>query len=347
MVRQTEVAMGLVRNTHQRVIAAPAEIVGELVDALGGPRDRLWPSPAWEPMRLDRALSVGADGGHGPILYRVSEHEPGRRVRFTFHPEAGFRGYHELVVERLPDGNTLLRHHAEAVALGTTRLLWPLVIRPIHDAMVEDLLDNAEHAAAGRRPRPRPWSRWVRLLRRADPPPVWARPAPDTARLARTAFDDPAHTDAFSVEHWPGMSTGPQEWADAIFRDPPRWVLGLLLLREALVGLVGIERGGRAAFDTVRSRPGEVLLGTDSGHLDFRASVLVDTNSREGGGEEGDGDNRDAVTLTTVVRLHNGRGRLYWAVVRPLHPLVVRAMLRRAARRLSERAWGARAGSQV
>lgn len=324
--------MGLVRNTHQRVIAAPAELLGELVDTLGGPRDRLWPSPAWEPMRLDRPLSVGADGGHGPIRYQVSEYEPGRRVRFTFHPETGFRGHHELVVEPLPDGNTLLRHQADAVALGTSRLAWPLAIRPVHDAMVEDLLDNAEHASTGRPPRPRPWSPWVRLLRRAAPPPTWASPVPDTARLAHTAFDDPGHTDAFSVEHRPGMSTDPRAWADAIFRDPPRWVLGLLLLRETLVGLVGIERGGRGAFDTVRSCPGEVLLGTDSGHLDFRASVLVDTT---GGG--GEGDHRDTVTLTTVVRLHNRRGQLYWAVVRPLHPFVVRAMLRRAAHRLTGR----------
>jgi hypothetical protein len=42
------------------------------------------------------------------------------------------------------------------------------------------------------------------------------------------------------------------------------------------------------------------------------------------------------VVLTTVVRLHNRRGRAYWALVRPIHPLIVRAMLARAARKLSD-----------
>ncbi|WP_017614434.1 DUF2867 domain-containing protein [Nocardiopsis salina] len=316
--------MAFVRNTHQRVIHAPAEVLSELIDTLGGPHDRLWPSPAWVPMRLDRPLAVGADGGHGPIRYRVSEHEPGRRVRFTFRPETGFRGHHELVVEPLPDGNTFLRHHVEAVPFGTSRLTWPLAIRPLHDALIEDLLDNAEQAATGRRPRPHRWSTWVRLLRRAGTPSARTCPVPKEARLAGTVFDAPHHAGAFSIKRPPGTSTDPQVWADAVFRDPPRWVRGLLLLREASVGAVCIERAGRSAFDTVAERPGEVLLGTDAGHLDFRVSVLV-------------GDDRDTVALTTVVLLHNRRGRLYWTVVRPVHPVVVRAMLGHAARRLSER----------
>ncbi|MGW5880331.1 DUF2867 domain-containing protein [Nocardiopsis terrae] len=323
--------MRLVRNTHERVVPAPAEAVGELLATLGGDGDRLWPNPAWPPMRLDRPLSAGADGGHGPIRYRVSAHDPGRRVRFTFHPESGLRGFHELVVEPLPDGRALLRHRVEAAPRGAMRLLWPLAVRPLHDAVVEDLLDNAERAFTARTPRPACWSAWVRLLRIIGRPRTRPCPVPEGARLARGAFDGPHHTGAFTVEHRPGVSTDPQEWADAVFRDPPRWVLALLYLREALVGLVGIERAGRSAFDTLSSRPEEVLLGTDSGHLDFRVSLLVRERS---------------VTLTTVVRLKNRRGRMYWAVVRRLHPVVVRGMLRRAAHRLTDRAWDGRCGAR-
>jgi hypothetical protein len=36
-----------------------------------------------------------------------------------------------------------------------------------------------------------------------------------------------------------------------------------------------------------------------------------------------------------VVTLHNRRGRGYFAIVRLVHPVVVQAMLNRAARRLS------------
>ncbi len=81
-------------------------------------------------------------------------------------------------------------------------------------------------------------------------------------------------------------------------------------LREALVGLVGIARGGRSSFDTVARTADEVLLGTDERHLDFRASVRREP---------------DRVVLSTVVTLHNRRGRAYFALVRPVHPIVVRA----------------------
>ena len=40
------------------------------------------------------------------------------------------------------------------------------------------------------------------------------------------------------------------------------------------------------------------------------------------------------VTLSTVVQVHNGRGRAYSALVRLVHPIIVRALLGRAARNL-------------
>ncbi|KPC63695.1 hypothetical protein ADL35_47580, partial [Streptomyces sp. NRRL WC-3753] len=56
------------------------------------------------------------------------------------------------------------------------------------------------------------------------------------------------------------------------------------------------------------------------------------------------------VTLRTVVRTHHAGGRLYFALVRRVHPVLARAMLRRTHRRLAlaapsagEREWAARA----
>jgi hypothetical protein len=42
----------------------------------------------------------------------------------------------------------------------------PIVFRPLHDALVEDCLDRAAQAV-GEAPELRPWSLWVRILRRA------------------------------------------------------------------------------------------------------------------------------------------------------------------------------------
>jgi hypothetical protein len=202
---------------------------------------------------------------------------------------------------------------------GVARLTWPLAIRWAHDSVLEELFDNAERAAGAEPERPARRSAWVRLLRGLEVPRTRAVPPPRTPLLAG-ALPRVDWTDAYSVTALPGTPSDPQVWADAVFRDPPRWVLAALGLRELLVGLVGIERAGGGAFDTLARTDDEVLLGTDASHLDFRVSVRREPVR---------------VVLSTVVRLHNRRGRAYSALVRPIHPLVVRAMLNRAARKLS------------
>jgi hypothetical protein len=155
-----------VRNVHQRLLPGPLERVGALIDDLAGPGDRLWPGDRWPPMRLDRPLGVGADGGHGPIRYRVEAYEPGRRVAFRFTGMAGLDGGHRLEAEPAGGGGVLLRHVAEGRMGGRMLVVWPLVIRHLHDALIEDLLDRAELAVTGRVASPNRWSPWVRLLRR-------------------------------------------------------------------------------------------------------------------------------------------------------------------------------------
>lgn len=71
----------MVHNLHERQIDAPPDEVGTLIDSLGDKNDRLWPRNEWPAMRLDGPLRVGADGGHGPVRYFVTNYEPGRRVR--------------------------------------------------------------------------------------------------------------------------------------------------------------------------------------------------------------------------------------------------------------------------
>ena len=56
-----------IQNIHERVLDAPAGKVGALIDSLAAADDLLWPTDRWPPMQFDRALGVGASGGHGPI----------------------------------------------------------------------------------------------------------------------------------------------------------------------------------------------------------------------------------------------------------------------------------------
>ncbi len=154
-----------VRNIHEREMAVDADRVGRLIDTLASGRDELWPWDCWPRMRFDRPLGVGAAGGHGPVRYRVDRYEPGRSIRFRFQQPAGFNGFHGYeVIERSPC-NTLLRHTLEIKPTGPALFSWPLVFRPLHDALMEDSLTRAE-TAVGLAPHRVRWSPWVRLLRR-------------------------------------------------------------------------------------------------------------------------------------------------------------------------------------
>ncbi|RSM73161.1 DUF2867 domain-containing protein [Actinoplanes sp. ATCC 53533] len=310
-----------VHNVHERALPVPAAEVGRLVDRIGAADDPLWPSPAWVPVRFDRPLAVGADGGHGPVRYHVTGWEPGRRVELTFHPGTGLIGTHTLEVEERGPRACVLRHRLSARPVGSMRLLWPALVRVCHDTVIEHLLDNAERATTGTVTHPvrYPWR--ARLAVSMESARVRAVPVPTAAALLPGSVLRPELADAFALRVPPGTTTDPQDWADAIFRNPPRVVVALLRLRNRLVPALGIERGDASAFDTITRTDCEVLLGTDAGHLNFRAGVLVEPDP--------DGT---TITVATLAATRSRAGRAYLAVVRLVHPLVVRVMLRHAGR---------------
>jgi hypothetical protein len=130
----------------------------------------MWPQGLWPELRPN---------GIGFLAHEPLRHVRGRVRQYRVTGPDGFTGWHGWEVE----GN-VLRHVVEAECCGWSRLAWPLVIRPIHDAMHEDILDRAE-AAVGGSPRARTWSRWVRFLRWALQrwaPAGDARPAEPVSR---------------------------------------------------------------------------------------------------------------------------------------------------------------------
>lgn len=310
-----------VHNVHERVLDAPAEAVGRLLDDVGGPHDALWPSPEWSPMWLDGPPAIGVAGGHGALRYRVTTYVPGRRIVFTLEPGQGLSGWHGFEVVPRGAERAVLRHVVDGRARGGMRVLWPCVVRPVHDGILEQILDRAETALGTGPARPTRLSPIARLARWSSRPRARATRPPATDALERPDF-----VDAFAVRLRPGMPTDPVRWASAIFDRPPRWVRALMAARQALVGLVGIDRGDRSTFAVRAHTAAEAVVGADARHLDFRAVVAVEPTR---------------VVLTTVVRQHNRRGRAYFALVRRVHPAVVAAMLTRAATRLSRAPRGA------
>ena len=149
-------------NVHQRLMHARPERVVELLASLGSPGDGLWPRERWPRMRLD-GTGIGAAGGHGPIRYRVEAWEPRGMVRFRFTGMPGVDGWHAFEVLDATPQHCVLEHRLEARISGRALLKWALVIRPLHDACVEDILSQAQ-ASLGMAAWPVPWPAYVRLL---------------------------------------------------------------------------------------------------------------------------------------------------------------------------------------
>jgi hypothetical protein len=155
----------IVLNIHERVLNTPVSKVAELLNGLASADDKLWPHDHWHRMKFDRPLAIDAIGGHGPIRYFVEAYEPGQSIRFRFIGPKGFLGCHGFEMEEVSNDKIKLRHVIDMRVTGWARLQWPLMIRPLHDALLEDALDRAELFVGGQ-PAQHHWSLWVRLLRK-------------------------------------------------------------------------------------------------------------------------------------------------------------------------------------
>ncbi len=153
-----------VLNLHRRVLAASPADVWALIEKLGSPDDLLWPSDSWPRARFAGPLRVGVRGGHGPIRYDVAAIGPGRKITFRFLAPAGFDGTHAFEVLPQTTGGCELVHTIAMDTRGAALLSWPLVFRPLHDALLEDLLDRAA-ALTGTVGEWAEWSARVRVLR--------------------------------------------------------------------------------------------------------------------------------------------------------------------------------------
>jgi hypothetical protein len=148
-----------------------------------------------------------------------------------------------------------------------------------------------------------------------------------TVPLALLAIEAPDYADTVFVTIPIAASSLPDDpafWARHVFdiRSAPRWVVALLGLRQVMVGVIGVKRGSSSVFDVDRVEDGQALIFAADRHLDFAASVSVDTAHR-------------LLAVTTSVRLHGWRGRIYFAPVSVLHGPILRAMARRAVQRVT------------
>lgn len=149
-------------------------------------------------------------------------------------------------------------------------------------------------------------------------------------RLPHPALSDADWADAFEIDIADRRLTA-LEAARMTLGRMPEWVRGLMAIRNGLGRIVGLKTGseplepGQQArigmFPILSSDDGQVVLGFDDWHLDFR--VVVETADH--------GDRCTRLRATTLVRRKNLFGRVYIGLVDPFHRMIVPAALRSAA----------------
>jgi hypothetical protein len=150
-------------------------------------------------------------------------------------------------------------------------------------------------------------------------------PAPDAGQWLEGA----GFTDSYGIAVTePGLDAVTA--AQRMMTRTPRWVAGLLVVRNLVVAPIGLRgappertstRERIGFFPVIAQSPERVVLGFDDRHLDFR--VVVDVLGDDAGRR---------VVATTLVRTHNLFGRTYLKAVMPFHRVIVPAMLRQVAR---------------
>jgi hypothetical protein len=114
--------------------------------------------------------------------------------------------------------------------------------------------------------------------------------------------------------------------AERMMGRSPKWVARLMALRNRVVAPFGLRtpawNGPKTGdmigiFPVLSDTPGQLLVGFDDSHLDFRIIISVSATDR----------GRYA-SITTVVRKHNFWGHVYLASIMPFHKLIVRSILR-------------------
>ena len=153
-------------NVHSRELECTKEEAWELIEQLGSTNDILWPNDSWPRFERDGEMKIGTKCGHGPIRYVVESYSPNENVRFRFSNPKGFDGFHEFSITQSENNLITLRHILKMTPKGSAKMSWPLCFRWLHDALIEDALDNAIFHFDGTSNPSRQWPIHVNILRK-------------------------------------------------------------------------------------------------------------------------------------------------------------------------------------
>jgi hypothetical protein len=182
--------------------------------------------------------------------------------------------------------------------------------------------------------------------------PVILKTALPSGSFLERALPRVDYADAYRGEIRAAGPLGIGELFPAFVRATPAWISFLMRLRNRLVGGFGLKTGtardsrnrgssrlekgeSRGLFEVLGKSDRELMAGKDDKHLDFRVSALLEP-LRVTGPVPGSAPYAYSLTVSTIVMFRNRPGKIYFALVKPFHKLIVPAMLRSLIRDLAE-----------
>jgi hypothetical protein len=128
-----------------------------------------------------------------------------------------------------------------------------------------------------------------------------------------------------------------QEVYIKLFSSAPKGVEFLMKLRNKIVGVFGLKTemkrnenpnfkvGDKVGiFKIYEISENEIIAGEDDKLLDFRVSVLREVLDET------------TITVLTTVQYNNWFGKLYFIIVKPFHKVVVKSLIKSAAKRFEK-----------
>lgn len=149
------------------------------------------------------------------------------------------------------------------------------------------------------------------------------------------------YSDAFEISIPKDAGIPPEELVKLFFECIPSWAKLLLGLRELAAKMIGLKTADRSTvmqqIENFTGTPGEsialfhvkqrsdteILTGEQDKHLDFSLSFIGQPK-----------DDRFEIVLATTVLFNGWLGKLYFLPVKPIHRILVPAMLKRMAKKL-------------
>ncbi|PWK17624.1 uncharacterized protein DUF2867 [Arcicella aurantiaca] len=147
------------------------------------------------------------------------------------------------------------------------------------------------------------------------------------------------YADSYSVNLPDSLKINARDATRTFFECSPDWVIYLMKLRDKLVGIVGLkthknptekpdfkkvqfEVGEKyGLFEITNHVDGEIIMGADDKHLNFRVSIMINENSNLS----------QQLIVSTAVVIHNKFGTGYFKIIAPFHQIVVKSFIKKMA----------------